>query len=153
MKKLIFAALSIIAVSLIAGIYIYAGKVDTKYAIEYAQVFGSYDIRRVDQYLNEDTVITFDEYSDTYKNLRGNVIAAFEEQKYTMGEGSSYGHGDDVYNNGVQTVGIQTYIDSELYSSDYVSMELKRRWFVCYEVQSLTSSDDFFGYLFFGVTQ
>lgn len=150
MKKFIIIATLIVIVIAIV-IYVYSKKVDTKYAIEYAQVFGSYDIKKVDQYLNKETLITYDGVTETYENLRNNVIAAFEERQYGMPNDSSYGHGNDRFVTGVQTIGIQVYINSEEYSSEFVSMELERHWFVFYKIKSITSNDDFFGYLFFGI--
>lgn len=151
MNKKVKAIILIFALILVLCVRMYESKIDTKYAIEYSRVFGSYDIKEVDQYLNEETLITYHDMTDTYKNLRNNVIAAFDEKKFTMPPGASYGHGDDFFIFGVQTIGIQTNVDSELYSSDYVSMELRRKWLIFYEVESMVSSDDFFGYLFFGI--
>jgi len=151
MKKIVFITVLVVIVVIAIIIYVYSKKVDTQYAVEYAQVFGSYDIKKVDQYLNEETLITYDGMTDTYKNLRDNVIIALEEKQYEMPNDSSYGHGDDCFVNGVQTIGIQAYINSELYSSEFVSMELERHWLIFYKIKSITSSDDFFGYLFFGI--
>jgi uncharacterized membrane protein len=151
MRKFILIVVLIIVVAIAIIIYVYSKKVDTKYAIEYAQVFGSYDIKKVDQYLNEDTLITYGGVTETYKNLRDNVVVAFEEKQYEMPNDSSYGHGDDHFVNGVQTIGIQAYINSGEYFSEFVSMEIERHWIVFYNIKSLTSSDDFFGYLFFGI--
>lgn len=150
MKKVFLITSSIIALLLVLGIYIYAQKIDTIYAIRYARVFGSYDINEVDRYLNEDTLLTYKGLTDSYKNLRKNVIIAFGERVYDMPEGSSYGSGNDCFIDGIQTVDIQAYVDSNTYSSEFVSMEIRRKWLVSYEVVSLTSNDDFFGYLFFG---
>ena len=44
-KILLFVALSVIA-AIITALYIYLGKIDTKYAIAYGQIFGSYDINK-----------------------------------------------------------------------------------------------------------
>ncbi len=152
MKKTVLVTIVfLVLIALFVCFHIRSKKVDTEYAIEYAKTFGSYDIKKVDQYLKEDTRITYNEKTDTYKNLRDNVIAAFDEKQYTMASDSSYGHGNDTFADGIQTIGIQTYVDSKLYSSEYVSMELKRKWLVFYEVESISSSDDFFGYLFFRI--
>lgn len=150
MKKIIIMV-TLIIVGIAIVISVCSQQIDTKYAIEYAQVFGSYDIEKVDQYLNKETLITYDGVTETYENLRNNVIAAFEEKQYEMRNGSSYGNGDDLFVTGVQTIGIQVYIESEEYHSDFVSMELERHWLVFYKIKSITSNDNFFGYLFFGI--
>lgn len=151
MKKFILIMMLMIVIVIAIVIFVHSKTVDTKFAIEYAQVFGSFDIKKVDQYLDEDTLIKYDGVTATYRNLRDNIIAAFEEKQYKMPNDSSYGHGDDHFVNGVQAIGIQAYITSKEYSSEFVSMELERQWLVFYKIKSITSSDDFFGYLFFGI--
>ena len=151
MKKIVSNVVLVVIVVIAIIIYVNSIKFDTLYSIEYAQVFGSYDINKVDQYLNEETLITYDGMTDIYRNLRNNVIIAFEEKQYEMPNDSSYGHGDDLFINGVQTIGIQVYIDSEQYSSEFVSIEIEQQWLIFYKIRSITSRDDFFGYLFFGI--
>ena len=129
----------------------YAMQLHTKYAKEYADVFGSYDMYKVDQYLSDDTIIVYKDRRALFKDLRANVVAAFHEKQYEMPQGSSYGHSGNWFARGNQTIGIQTYVISDEYSSDFVSMEIKRRGLFSYCIQSITSSDDFFGYLFFGL--
>ena len=153
MKKFILIAIVVAIVVLIVSIYVYSKRVDTKYAIEYAQVFGSYEIKKVDQYLAKETLITYNGVTDTYENLRGNILSAFEEKLYELPKDSSYGHGDDAFIKGIQTIGIQVYVNSTEYSNEFVSMELERRWGISYNIRSITSNDDFFGYLFFGITK
>lgn len=153
MKKNVLILGLVILVAIAIIICVYLEKIDTKYAIEYAQVFGSYDIKKVDRYLNEETLITYGEVTDTYKNLRDNVISAFKKKEYEMSNDSSYGHGADCFISRIQTIGIQVYINSKEYSSEFVSMELERQMLVNYRIKSLTSIDDFFGYLFFGITK
>ena len=150
---LIIKILMVIVFIFLGGIYVYSNKVDTKYATEYAQVFGSYNIEKVDRYLNENTLITYKNITKPYKDLRKNVISAFDSKLFEMANGASYGHGNNCFFNGVQSVGVQTYVISERYNSEFVSMELERHGLVFYKVKSLTSSDDFFGYLFFGITK
>ena len=150
-KNIAAAVLIITAVISTATIYSYSISVDTMYATNYAQVFGSYDIEKADCYLNEDTLLTYNGVTGTYKELRDNVLAAFAEKEYKMSRGYSYGHGNNLFSNGVQIIGIMAYVDSAVYSSSGVSMVLKRHWFVHYKIKAITSDDDFFGYLFFGI--
>ena len=151
MKKFILFTTILIIGILSIIIYINSKTIDTKYATKYAQVFGSYDIGNVDKYLNSETLITYNGITDTYGNLRNNVIKAFEMKEYKMTEGYSYGHGDDIFINGIQNIGIQSYVDSDKYSSNFVSMDIERRWFIFYRVKTMSSNDDFFAYLFFGM--
>lgn len=103
----------------------------------------------MDKYLNSETLITYKGITDTYGNLRNNVIKAFEMKEYKMTEGYSYGHGNDVFINGIQNIGIQSYVDSDKYSSNFVSMDIERKWLIFYRVKTMSSNDDFFAYLFF----
>lgn len=129
---------------------IYVNTIDTKYASKYAEVFGSFEIKKVDRYLTAETKITYRGETNTYKNLRQNVIEAFEEKKYIMKSNYSYGYADDSFLDSVCDVGINAYADCDIYESSFVSMKLKRKMFVLFEVESIESDDDFFGYLFFG---
>jgi len=55
-------------------------QIDVKYATKYSNVFASYDIKQVDAYLNESTIITYKGISKTYGELRENVVNAFKEK-------------------------------------------------------------------------
>jgi len=46
MKKIVFITVLVVIVVIAIIIYVYSKKVDTQYAVEYAQVFGSYDIKK-----------------------------------------------------------------------------------------------------------
>jgi len=71
----------IISIILFIGVqFCFANIVDTKYAIRYAKVLDSYDIREMDEYLNEETLLTYNGVTKSYKELRDNVIHAFEEK-------------------------------------------------------------------------
>lgn len=150
MKRFLKCCIIVVLMILIIYVIIYIITIDTRYAVKYAEVFGSYNINEVDQYLSEDTKITYMGKTDNYKNLRNNVISAFEKREYKMKKGYSYGYGDDIYINKTQNVGIQAYVDCDKYVSNYVSMNIKRNWLIFHEIESLSSDDDFFGYLFFG---
>ncbi len=149
MKKFIVVFLLIIVLLGTISYHILLGKIDTLYAEKYNEIFGSYDIDEVDQYLNSKTLITYRGETKTYQKLRENVISAFEEKEYEMPNGSSYGHGNDQFVNGVQTVGIQSYIKSQSHTSDGLQMELEKSGFR-FKVKSIQSDDEFFGYLFYG---
>lgn len=147
MKKSIMKKAIIIIIILIMGMQYYISMaISTKYAIKYNEVFGSYDINEVDRYLNEETLITYKGITKSYKELRSNIVKAFEEKKYKMG--SSYGNGSGSFIGGVQEVGIQTYVESS-YHSNFVIMELECHGLFFYKINSIKSEDSFFGYLFF----
>ena len=67
-----------------------------------------------------------------------------------MPKDGSYGHGNGRFVDGTQTVEIQVYINSDDYSSEFVSMEIERKCFMFYRIKTISSDDDFFGYLFCG---
>lgn len=145
----------IIFVIVIGGLlsYFYQRQIDTLYAVRYGEVFGSYDIQEVDRYLNSETLITYKGETKTYSELRENVILAFSKREYEMPEDSSYGHGNDKFINGIQEVGINSYIISDKHYSNGLQMEIERIGFFFFKVKSIQSEDEFFGYLFFGITE
>ncbi|HEX9062272.1 MAG TPA: hypothetical protein VF941_19045 [Clostridia bacterium] len=154
MKRVIFACVG--AITVIIGIalyyFFYLQSIDTKFAIKYSQVFGSYDINQVDQYLNKETIISYKGLSGTYGQLRNNVISAFKEHKFKMADGSSYGSGNDKFINGVQEVNIQSYVIYKDGSTEVpITMQLEKNGINKFTVKSLSNDDDFFGYLFFGI--
>jgi len=143
--------LLIVIVSASVGLHrIYLHKIDSIYATRYNEVFGSYDINKVDEYLNDATQITYKGETKTYKELRENVQSAFQEREYEMPKGSSYGHGNNKFVDGIQRISIQSYIKSDKYYSDGLKMEIERTGIFTMRVKALQSDDDFFGYLFYG---
>jgi len=104
-------------------------QIDVKYATKYSNVFASYDIKQVDAYLNESTIITYKGISKTYGELRENVVNAFKEKNFSMTPGSSYGHGNNKFVNGVQEVGILVYVDysKNENNDESVTMQLEKR--------------------------
>ncbi len=152
MKKLIFVSSGVIVVIISCiAYYSYLQGIDTKYAIKYAQVFGSYDIKQVDQYLDEETIISYDGTSKTYKHLRENVIEAFKVRKFKMLEDSSYGSGNDKFVSGIQEVNIQSYVNYNKNNFEVpIIMQLEIKGLNKFEVKSLSSNHEFFGHLFFG---
>lgn len=152
MKKYIYICISI-SVIIIGFIiyYIFLQGVDTRYAIKYSQIFSSYDIKQVDQYMTEDTIISYNGISKTYGQLRHNISVAFESKNFKMQDGSSYGSGDNKFINGVQVVNIQSYVDHNNQSIEVpIIMQLEKKGINKFAVRSLSSDSEFFGYLFFG---
>ncbi|TYQ14726.1 UNVERIFIED_CONTAM: hypothetical protein Cloal_1095 [Acetivibrio alkalicellulosi] len=155
MKKLIIVGIIVVFVIIVFTVYfIYLQSVDTKYAIEYSRRMGSYDVSQVDTFLYDDTAITYKDETKTYKELRYNIITAFNEKKFSMANDSSYGSGNKRFVNGVQKVGIQSYLNFNGKSVEvYIEMQLEKTGLNSFKVKSLSSNDEFFGYLFFGITE
>ena len=153
MKTKIIIGVIILIITGIFLNYFYQKQIDTLYAVRYGEVFGSYEIKKVDCYLNDATLITYNGETKTYKELRENIISAFSRREYEMKIGSSYGHGNDKFVNNVQEIGINSYIISENHYSIGLQLELERVYFFFFKVKSIKSDDEFFGYLFFGITE
>ena len=155
-KYIIIIAITLVAIVLVIVVsqFFIPGVDATAYAIEYSKVFGSYDIDKVDEYLNELTVITYRGTSKTYKELRTNIISAFNEKKFIMTNDSSYGSGKGGFVDGVQTVRMQSYVDLDGKSIEvYIEMQLEKTGLSSAKIKSLSSDNEFFGYLFFGKTE
>lgn len=149
-KKIILTGITILLIIIIMWYYVYLLGIDTKYATKFSQVFGSYNIKRVDQFLNKETAISYRGITKTYEQLRNNVMVAFEERRFKMSEGSSYGNGNNKFVNGVQEIQIQSYViyDDISYSVP-ITMRLKIKGINKFMVKSLSSDAAFFGYLFY----
>ena len=149
--KIYLVIIILLVVTISAGFYcVYLYKIDTIYATRYNEVFGSYDINKVDEYLNSETQIIYKGETKTYKELRENIQSAFQEREYEMPKGSSYGHGNNKFVDGIQKIGIQSYIKSDKHYSDGLQMEIEHVGIFSVRVKSLQSDEDFFGYLFYG---
>ena len=59
----------------------------------------------------------------TYKELRNNIIKAFNEKKYTM-HNDSYGHGNNKFVDGIQEIGVLTYVEYNEKRSEDVILDL-----------------------------
>ena len=153
MKKLLIIGIgALMLTTCILAYSFYLHGIDTEYAIRYSQIFGSYDINRVDKYLNEETVISYNGQSGSYKELRENVIHAFRNKQFTMAENSSYGHRTNSLFNRVYEVNVQSYVNHNNKSIEVpITMRLEVNGINKFSVKSLSSNNDFFGYLFFGI--
>lgn len=111
----------------------------------YTAALGSYDIAKVDSFFDNDTQITCKGVTKTYKELRKNVIAAFEEKRFKMAEDCSYGdYSDGKYR-------IESFVQLPDGSNEcYVEIETQDTGFRKYRISSVECNHDFFGYLFFG---
>lgn len=156
MKKMIVGSIAV--VSVIIGITIYflnVQSIDTKYAINYSKVIGSYDITKLDRYLNESTTITYKGVTKTYKELRPNVATAFNDKIFKMEQGSSYGYGDK-FINGILEIAVNVFVTFENqmnFDDETVYMKLSQEGIYKFGIKSLEGNGAFFGYLFFGILE
>lgn len=149
-KVIIIILLLVVVSACYAAYNFHLRTIDTVYATRYYHTIGSYDIAKVDEYLEADTLLIYKSHKTTYRQARINVINAFNEKIFVMHNGSSYGYGDNKFSHGVQTVYIQSYVEYNNASVEVpVEMQLKRIGVNEFVVQSLRSDEDFFGYLFF----
>lgn len=154
-KRKLFISITIVTVILFSFglLFCYSRTVDTEYAIKYSEVFGSYNIDKVDKYLKENTQISYQGKTKTYKELRKNLVEAFNEKKYIMPQKSSYGHGDDKFVNNIQEVWVLTFVEYKNKLSEDVLMEIERKGLFSYSIRSIKGDGSFFGYLFFGIEE
>lgn len=154
MKKRVMGTFIVITITLLVVFVFYKMYIDTldmEYATEYSRVFGSCDINEVDSYFKESTVIESAKNSGTYKDLRNHIINAFRENRFVMPEGSSYGNGDNVFRQGIQTISVQSYVLFDGESIEIpITIELQRTGINMFEIKKISSSHQFFDYLFFG---
>ena len=156
MKKrmIIGMALFLVGISIFSCCvyYAYLHGIDTAFATEYSKVLGSYDLSIMDDFLDPDTQITCPGYISTYKELRANVLRAFDNKLYHMD--SSYGHGNDRFVDGLQSVGAYAYVSLDQpvlqENNELVTMVIEQTGPFTFRVKSLHSDGTFFEYLFFG---
>lgn len=154
MKKLIFIGIgAIMLITSILAYGFYLQSIDTRYTIMYSQVFGSCDINKVDKYLNEETIISYNGVSKSYKEIRGNVINAFKNKKYEMVENSSYGSGNSSFFSRTHLVNIQSYVDDSNKSFEVpIIMGIEIKGINKFSVKSLSSHHDFLDIYFLELT-
>ena len=129
---------------------LFVNRIDTKYAVDFSNVFSTYDINRIDSYLTNETVIICNNKYAKYAELRKNVKVACKERKYQFE--SSYGHGNNKFKNNVQEITVYLYgkLNEQNLNEVNVLMCLKKTGWFKYEIVSLECDDDIFEYLFYG---
>ena len=150
-KQVIGSIVVIVIVAFAVGYVHYIKNIDTKFAVNFSEAFRNYNIDDVDRYLSEDTLIVCNGKSDTYGNLRENVIEACSEKKYLFEKGSSYGHGNDTFTDGIQYVDIKVYgkLEEMDMGECHVYMKLKREGFFHFKIDTIECDESIFEYLFF----
>ncbi|MDD4048997.1 MAG: hypothetical protein PHI90_09315 [Clostridia bacterium] len=156
MKKMICVAIMvIILVFTVIAYCIFVKKMDTKYAIGFSNIFGSYKISEVDNYFDDNTIIIWQGKSGTYRELRHNVEKVFNEKKYKLAVDSSYGNSNDSFVSNIRQVNIEVHVQQDFEGNNnkemLIEMELKKIGIVDFRIKSIKSEELFFGHLFFGI--
>ena len=156
MKKIYCILLTILTCILIISIFVYEfylNQVDTKYAIEFANVLKTYNIDDIDKFFSGNTKIVYNGKHTSYNKIRNNIILACKEKKYVFSKGSSYGYGNDSFIDGYQDVGIRLYgtLNGESIGECNVKMKIKKSNIFSFEVESIESDNIIFGYIFYGI--
>lgn len=130
----------------------FMNRIDTKYAVEFANVFSTYDIHSIDNYLTDETIIICNNKHTKYAELRKNVELACKERNYQFE--SSYGHGNNQFQNNVQKITVYLFGQLNGKSMDEVNilMSLKKIGLFKFEIVSLECDEAIFEYLFYGNT-
>lgn len=154
-KKVIILIIIILVLFIFIITYIISLKrIDTKYAKNFSNVFGSYNIERVDRYLDNETIIKWKDKTATYSKLRDNVIQVFNEKEYKLTKDSSYGNGNDKFIDNVEKIFIEVHIfedfGGEKNKEMLVEMQIEKLGIYNYRVKLLESESMFFKRLFFG---
>ncbi|MBR2743581.1 MAG: hypothetical protein IKD89_08330 [Clostridia bacterium] len=146
----------IVIVVLLILIYTFSlTQIDTKYAVRFGDVFSSYDIEKIDEYLSEDTIIICNGKSACYKEVRDNVYIACSESPRKFNIISSYGHGDDIFIFGPQKVEVFLGGDFKGNGFDIPSLNIyvKQTSPFTFKITKLESDEPMFDYMFFGVEE
>ena len=153
MKKKITIIIILLAILALVIAYFYNYfTIDTRYAKEFAEVFYDYNIEEIDEYLSSNTRIIYRGEEDTYLNCRKNVLIACEKKEYAFEQDSSYGYGNNTFENGKQQISIRLmgmFKDVNIGECD-ILMTLSRDNMFSYSIESIECDSDVFGYIFFG---
>ena len=72
-KKFYILLLTVILTALYSAYILFLNRVDTRYAVDFSNVFSTYDINIIDNYLTDKTIIKCNKKHATYAELRNNV--------------------------------------------------------------------------------
>lgn len=129
---------------------LFLNRIDTKYAVDFANVFSTYDINNIDNYLTDETIIICNGKQAKYSELRNNVTIACNERKYQFD--SSYGHGNNKFKNDTQNITIYLFgkLDGKNIGEVNILMSLKRIGLFKFEIDTLECDEEIFEYIFYG---
>ena len=153
MKKLYILLLPIALIVLYLSYILFVNTIDTKYAIDFSNVFSTYDIDKINHYLTDETIIICNNKRAKYAELRNNVEIACREKRYRFD--SSYGHGNNTFKNSVQEITVYLYgtLDNKNIGEANVLMRLRRMGLFKFEIVSLECDEPIFEYIFCGNMQ
>lgn len=149
-KKFYILLLTAVLITLYLVYILFLNRVDTRYAVDFSNVFSTYDINSIDNYLTDKTIIKCNKKRATYAELRNNVELACTEKKYHFD--SSYGHGNNKFKNNIQEVTVYLFgkLNNESIGEVNILMNLKKTGFFKFEISSLECNEAIFEYLFYG---
>lgn len=154
MNKKWYILLSAVVLFVLYLCYIlFMNRIDTKYAVDFSNVFSTYDINSINNYLIDETIIICNSKHTKYAELRNNVEFACKERKYQFE--SSYGHGNNKFKNNVQKITVYLFgmLDGESIGEVNILMSLKKIGLFKFEIVSLECDEAIFEYLFYGNKQ
>ncbi len=152
-KKLYILSSVVILLILCLGYMIFINRIDTEYAIDFSNVFSTYDIDNINNYLTDETIIICNNRHAKYAQLRDNVEIACREKRYQFY--NSYGHGNNKFKNSLQEITVYLFgkIDDKSIGEVNMFMNLKRNGLFKFEIVSLQCDAPIFEYIFFGKKQ
>lgn len=152
-KKLYILLSAVVLIVLYLSYILFMNGVDTKYAVDFSNVFSTYDINSINNYLTDETIISCNNKHAKYAELRNNVELACRERKYQFD--SSYGHGNNKFKNNVQEITVYLFgkLNNESMGEINVLMSLRKTGFLKFEITSLECNEVIFEYLFYGNRQ
>lgn len=153
MKKLCIWLLVVALTVASLGYVLFINRIDTKYAVNFSEVFSTYDMDKINYYLADETVIICNNKRTKYAELRGNVENACSEKKYRFD--NSYGHENNRLENNVREIRVYLYgtLDGKNIGEANVLMRLRKIGLFKFEIVSLECNEPVFEYIFYGNKQ
>jgi len=150
-KKITIIIIFLLILALVIAYFYNYFTIDTRYAQEFAEAFYDYNIEKIDEYLNDDTKIIYRGEEDIYLNCRKNVVKACKEKEYSFERDSSYGYGNNTFENGRQQISIRLMgmFKGVNIGECYILMTLSYDNLFGYSIDSIECDSDVFGYIFF----
>lgn len=154
MKKIliIFILVSIVfLLCVVFGYNAYIKIIDNEYATKFSQVFENYNINDIDSYFSDSTQFIYKEEKKSYRELRYNIEKACEKKCYEFFVGSSYGYGNDKFNQNFQRVNIKLSgnLHGENFGDCNISMVLEKIGLFSFKIHSVECDEEVFGEFFF----
>lgn len=153
-RYIIILIAAVIGFTIISGYTVQFDRIGNKYAENFGRVLGSYDISKVDNYLDKDTVIFCKGKKEKYSELRGNIIQAFKSKKFKLSDTSSYGSGSGRFLSNLQEINVEFHVQKDFQErpkgDNLAILEIERKGINMYKIKSIKSEASFIEQLFFG---